>query len=252
MRVTFLGTGTSQGVPLINCQCPVCISENQKNKRLRCSVMVETGDNNILIDTSMDMRQQFLSYRFSRIDAVLYTHAHADHIFGMDELRRFNIIQNEIIPVYASGQTMEYLKRTFYYAFTENELRPGIPNIRGNIIDGPFQIGSSEIIPIPLNHGDERIYGFRIGAFAYCTDVNSIPEESYPLLKGLKVLVLTALRERKHPKHFSLNEAITEAKKINAEMTYFNHVSHILDHDTHNSYLDETMELAYDGLTVSI
>lgn len=252
MRVTFLGTGTSQGVPLINCDCPVCMSDNPKNKRLRCSIMVETGGKHILIDTSMDMRQQFLQYPFPKVDAVLFTHAHADHIFGLDELRRFNYLQKRIIPIYGNRETIERLKEIFNYAFNGEDIKYGLPNVIENIVDGNFSIGKIQIRPIKLLHGSETVLGFRFENFAYCTDVNQIPEESYPLLEGLDVLVIAALRETRHPKHFSVEEAIAESRKIRAKKTYFTHISHILDHEKHGSALPDGCAFAYDGLVLEL
>lgn len=214
--------------------------------------MLEVGQHYILIDTSTDLRAQMLRFPFERIDAVIYTHAHADHIFGLDELRRFNYLQKEIIPIYAAPPTMRLLERVFSYAFNDGPLRPGIPNICGYTIEGPFRYDSVEIIPIPIWHGSDKILGFRVGPFAYCSDVNGIPEESYPLLKDLDVLVLTALRERQHPKHYSLSEAVETARTVGARKTYFTHISHILDHDRHGKQLPPGMAFAYDGLTLEI
>ena len=252
MRITFLGTGTSQGVPIINCDCAVCRSDDPRNKRMRCSVMIETKGKHLLIDTSMDMRNQFLKFPFPKIDAVLFTHAHADHIFGLDELRRFNYLQKQIIPVYGNTQTIEHIRSIFRYAFTAPDFVPGIPNISAHIVEDAFRIDDVAIRPIPLLHGDDEIFGFRIGRFAYCTDVSRIPESSYDLLGDLDVLVLDALRERKHPKHFSLSEAVTEAQKIGAKQTYFTHMSHILDHKRHGALLPKNCAFAYDGLVLHL
>jgi len=252
MKITFLGTGTSQGVPIINCDCDVCKSDDPRNNRMRCSVMVETKGQYILIDTSMDMRNQFLRYPFPKIDAILFTHAHADHIFGLDELRRFNYLQKQIIPVYGNTQTIAQIRSIFGYAFTAPDFVPGIPNISAQIVEEEFQIKNIPIQPIPLMHGEEEILGFRIGKFAYCTDVNFIPESSYDLLKDLDILVLDALRERKHAKHFSLSEALEEAQKIDARQTYFTHMSHILDHRRHGAQLPKHCAFAYDGLVLQL
>ena len=252
MRVTFLGTGTSGGVPVIHCNCSVCRSLNPKNKRLRSSILIEAGGLNILVDTSPDLRQQLLRRPVERVDAVLYTHAHADHIFGLDELRRFNYLQKERIPAYANGSTAETLRSVFHYAFQTGALKPGVPNLSLTVIDKVFALSGIEITPIPLMHGEQEILGFRIGKFAYCTDVSRIPEKSYSLLKGLDVLVLDALREKAHPTHFSLEQALEQAAKINAKKTWFTHISHILDQDKHGQNLPENCAFAYDGLELEI
>ena len=252
MRITFLGTGTSGGVPVINCDCSVCQSDNPKNKRLRCSVMIEENDQRILIDTTPDLRQQLLTIPFPSIEAVLITHTHADHIFGMDELRRFNYIQKAPIPVYGNEQTINKLQKVFDYAFVKESWRQGVPSLIANVINGATEIGGVRIQPITLDHGNQRILGFRIGDFAYCTDVSHIPEESYPLLENLEVLVLDALREKSHPTHFCLSEAIGEAQKIKAKKSFFTHLSHILDHDVHGRKLPENCAFAYDGLVLDL
>ena len=252
MRVTFLGSGTSGGVPVISCSCDVCRSLNPKNKRLRSSILIEADGLNILVDTSPDLRQQLLRRPVERIDAVLYTHAHADHIFGLDELRRFNYLQKERIPAYANKSTAETLRSIFHYAFQSGALKPGVPNLSLEIIDRTFDISGVTIIPVPLLHGDQEILGFRIGTFAYCTDVSRIPKESYKLLEGLDVLVLDALREKPHPTHFSLEQALEQAARINAKKTWFTHISHILDHDKHGQNLPGSCAFAYDGLELNL
>lgn len=252
MQITFLGTGTSGGVPMINCDCAVCQSDNPKNKRLRCSVMVEENNQRILIDTTPDLRQQLLSHPFATIDAVLITHTHADHIFGMDELRRFNYIQKAPIPVYGNEQAIKKLQSIFDYAFVKESWKPGVPSLLANVLNGVADIGGIRVVPIPLDHGPQRILGFRIGGFAYCTDVSHIPEESYKLLGNLDVLVLDALREKEHPTHFTLQQAIAEAQKIKAKQTYFTHISHVLDHDVHGRQLPGNCAFAYDGLVLDL
>jgi phosphoribosyl 1,2-cyclic phosphate phosphodiesterase len=252
MKVTFLGTGTSHGIPVINCNCNVCLSKNPKNKRLRTSVLIEIEKTNILIDTSPDFRQQFLRKRINRIDAVLFTHVHADHTFGLDDLRRFCWIQKERIPIYGKQDSMEYMKNIFTYAFGVGELRYGVPNLKANNVSGEFQIGEIKILPIQLWHGKDIIYGYRINNFAYCTDVGKIPDHSYVDLENLDVLVLDALRQKPHPTHFSLNKAMKEAKKINAKKTYFTHMNHTIDHEEHGKSLPESMNFAYDGLEIKV
>jgi len=252
IKITFLGTGTSQGVPLINCSCPVCTSSDSRNKRMRTSITVSNGHTTILIDTTPDMRQQLLRYPVPAIDAVLYTHAHADHIYGIDDLRRFNVLQRSRIPVYGNKETLNRLTGLFDYAFGDGNLNFGVPNLRAIEVNGKFNVNDLSIEPIGLLHGEQTVLGFRIGDFAYCTDVNHIPQKSYSKLKGLKILVLDALREAEHPTHFSLAQAIEQAKHINAEKTYFIHMSHEIDHVKHSSFLPDRIAFTYDGLTLDL
>ncbi len=252
MKITFLGTGTSQGIPVINCECAVCKSNNPKNKRLRASVLVETESVTILIDTSPDFRQQLLRKKVKRIDAVLYTHVHADHIFGFDDLRRFNWLQKERIPIYGNTNSINHLADNFTYAFGTGDLMPGVPNLEANIINDSLTIGDLNIAPIPLMHGEQEIFGYRINDFAYCTDVSLIPESSYSLLSNLDAIVLDTLREKPHPTHLSLNQAIEIAKIVKAKQTYFTHMNHCIDHDIHGVSLPENIQLSYDGLEIEI
>jgi phosphoribosyl 1,2-cyclic phosphate phosphodiesterase len=252
LKITFLGTGTSQGVPILNCTCSVCTSGDPRNKRLRSSVSVQSEHTTILIDTTPDLRQQLLRNPITRLDAVLYTHAHADHIYGIDELRRFNQLQRERIPVYADPFTLSRLIHIFDYAFGNGQLSPGIPNLEGIEIRGVFQIGDFRVTPLRLMHGDLEILGFRIGDFAYCTDISKIPEATYELLTDLKVLVLDALRDAAHPTHFTVDEAVAEAEKISAQQTYFIHMSHRIDHGERSRSLPASIEFAYDGQTIEL
>ncbi len=252
MKITFLGTGTSQGVPIINCTCPVCTSEDPRNKRLRTSISIETDCTKLLIDTTPDLRQQLLKNPLNRLDGVLYTHAHADHIYGIDDLRRFNQLQRERIPVYAEPGTLKRLTTIFDYAFSDGQLRPGLPNFEPKKINGPFYINDLNVIPIKLFHGDQQILGFRIGGLAYCTDVSFIPEESYDLLKDLDVLILDALRENLHPTHFTVSQALEEVDKIEPARTYLIHMSHKIDHELRSKSLPKNVNFAYDGLTLDL
>jgi len=252
LKITFLGTGTSQGVPLINCHCPVCSSDDPHNKRLRTSVTVTNGQTTVLVDTTPDMRQQLLRNPVSAIDAVLFTHAHADHIYGIDDLRRFNILQRTRIPIYGNRETLGRLGELFDYAFGAGKLNLGVPNLEAHEVHGKFRVGDLMIRPVRLLHGKQPVLGFRIGDFAYCTDVSCIPKESYKKLTGLKVLVLDALREEEHPTHFSLEQAIAEAGAIGADRTYFIHMSHEIDHERHSRYLPDGVSFAYDGLIVEV
>ena len=252
MKITFLGTGTSQGVPIINCVCHVCTSPDPRNKRFRTSVSIQSSRTSILIDTTPDLRQQLLRNPLDRLDAVLYTHAHADHIYGIDDLRRFNQLQKERIPVYGNPETIGRITTIFDYAFGNGKLRPGLPNLEANSVEGPFFINDLKVIPIKLYHGNQKIIGFRIGKLAYCTDVSNFPAESYDLLKDLDVLILGALRETAHPTHFSVDQALEESEKINAANTYFIHMSHKIDHESRSQSLPDKVKFAYDGLTLEL
>jgi phosphoribosyl 1,2-cyclic phosphate phosphodiesterase len=247
-KVLFLGTGTSCGVPSILCACSVCTSDNPKNKRLRSSILITVGEKNILVDTATDLREQALRYRFSHVDAVLYTHAHADHVHGIDELRIFSYHGGTAIPCYGDDQTIETIHRQFPYIFiSESERESFIPRIITRVVRNPFDLFGQEIVPVPIQHGKQTILGYRIGPFAYLGDCNGIPKESQVLLEGLEILILDALRKDAHPTHFSLDQAIEAAERINARQTLFTHMAHQLDHDEVNKHLPANMALAYDG-----
>lgn len=253
MQVEILGSGTSMGVPVVGCDCDVCKSNDPKDKRTRTSVVVEQNGCRILIDTSADYRQQMLRAGLTDLDAVIYTHYHVDHILGMDDLRSLNILYRRSIPIYASQETMDVIKRVFAYTFSDKIYLSDVPKVVPNIIDSkPFMINGVKIIPIPLLHGNLSIFGFRIGNFAYCTDVSEIPESSYKLFQNLQVLVLGALRHKPHPTHFSIEEALHEAKRIGAMQTFFTHLSHSLFHSKTENELPENVHLAYDGLRLTI
>jgi phosphoribosyl 1,2-cyclic phosphate phosphodiesterase len=248
VNVTFLGTGTSTGVPVPTCRCDVCRSTDPKDARLRPSVLLRFEGATVLIDTSTDLRQQALREGLMDLDAVLFTHAHADHIFGLDDLRMFNWRRGGAIPVYGSPVTLAAIRRTFWYVFEDVEAGGGKPLLTLHEIGAPFTLAGRNVIPVPLHHGTLPILGYRIGAFAYLTDVSAIPESSYPLLAGLDVLVLSALRHRPHPTHLTLARALEEAARIGAARTYFTHVAHELSHAAVSATLPPGIELAYDGL----
>ncbi len=249
MEVIILGSGTSMGVPVAGCQCRVCTSDDPRDQRLRTSAYLNIDGVQLLIDTSVDYRQQMLIHNITYLDAVIYTHHHVDHILGLDDLRSFNIINKCTIPIYGREETLINLRRVFAYAFTGVPNVPGIPRLSLHRIDQrPFTIKGVPVIPVPLMHGKLPIFGYRIGDFAYCTDVNFIPEQSYQLLRNLKVLILDALRFKPHPTHFSVEEAVREAQKIGAEATYFTHISHNIAHAETEAKLPPGIHLAYDGL----
>ena len=255
VEVTFLGTGTSMGVPMIGCTCAVCTSTDPRDTRARPSILVRLASGAaILVDTSSDLRAQALRFKLTRIDAVLYTHSHADHILGLDELRRFNTLQKGPIPLYGDQRTLDDLRRIFSYAFRPVH-EPGheyVPLLVPFTLDGPLCVAGAEVRPVPVTHGVRPIYGYRFGRFAYLTDCSSIPEASWPLLEGLDVVVLDALRERAHASHFNVEQAVAAATRIGARQTYFTHMAHDLGHEATCARLPAGMALAYDGLTLSI
>lgn len=249
MKITFLGTGTSQGVPLIACKCEVCTSTNVKDKRLRSSIMVETSTTTIVIDTGPDFRQQMLREQVEQLDAVVFTHEHKDHIAGLDDVRAFNFINGKHIEVYATSRVQAAIKREFAYIFAEDKY-PGIPLINLNEIDlAPFQIKDIKLIPIEVMHYKMPVLGFRIADFTYITDAKSISEKEKEKMKGSKVLVLNALRREEHISHFTFQEAIDLAKELDVEQAYFTHISHQLGlHEQVSDELPSNIFLAYDGL----
>jgi phosphoribosyl 1,2-cyclic phosphate phosphodiesterase len=253
-RVTFLGTGTSHGVPMIGCTCATCRSTDPRDRRLRPSIHLDVpGRASILVDTSTDLRQQALASGITKVDAVLYTHAHADHILGLDELRRFNMIQKTTIPCYADAPTWDALKRTFFYVFDGMARQGGgVPQLEPREIDGPFDVAGIHVQPVPLLHGRLPILGFRFGTFAYLTDCSAIPDASWPLIEHIDTLVIDALRDKPHATHFSVSEALEAAARIAPRRTYFTHMAHDLPHAATCARLPRGVELAYDGLTLDI
>jgi phosphoribosyl 1,2-cyclic phosphate phosphodiesterase len=264
LKITLLGTGTSHGVPAIGCDCDVCRSPDPRDRRTRPSILIEleadgaagtrrgaAHTTNILVDTSTDLREQALARHVRRVDAILFTHSHADHIFGLDDVRRFNQMQRAPIPCYGDESTLADLRRMFAYVFDPPPIvAGGVPQLTLARIAGPFTFGGPEIVPVPLLHGPRSILGFRIGAFAYLTDCSAIPDASWPLLAGVRVLVLDALRERPHPTHFSVAEALAVVERLGPERAYFTHICHDLPHAATCARLPSGVELAYDGLVL--
>ena len=250
-KVTFLGTGTSQGIPMIACDCTVCKSTDERDKRLRVSIHVEIGGKSFIIDTGPDFRQQVLRAGIKRLDAVLYTHEHKDHTAGMDDVRGFNYHQQATIPLYARAQVIEQLKREFAYAFGENKY-PGAPEIDVYEIDGtPFTVQGIAIQPIFVKHYYLDVLGFRFGNFAYVTDANAITPEEQDKLRGLDVLVINALRKTTHVSHFTLAEALEVIADLQPKQAYITHISHQMGlHATVNKELPPNVSLAHDGLVL--
>lgn len=253
MRLVILGCGTSTGVPVIGCHCEVCSSDAKENRRTRSSLLIESNNRNILIDTTTDLRTQALSNGLERVDAVLYTHAHADHIHGIDDLRAFNLAAgNRAIPCYGSTETIGRIKRIFEYIFRKDGKDGWKPNLTTTEINGPFDLFGDAVVPIEIMHGDAVILGYRIGKFAYLTDCSAIPAGSVAKLKGLEVLILGALRHKPHPTHFSIDEAIEASRAVGPKRTIFTHLGHNLDYAKDNHALPEGFELAFDGMAIEL
>lgn len=253
IKVRFLGTGTSQGIPMIGCTCTVCQSSDTRDKRLRVSVFLEALGKNIIIDTGPDFRQQVLEAGFSQLDAILYTHEHKDHIAGMDDVRGFNFVMKRSIPIYGMPRVLNQIKKEFYYAFEENKY-PGVPEVEPIEINArAFYLGDLRIQPIPVKHYQLDILGYRIGDFTYITDANAIPETSMDLIRGSKVLVLNALRTTPHISHFTLDQALDIIAEIQPEQAYLTHLSHQMGlHAQVQAELPKGVYLAYDGLNLTL
>lgn len=251
MKVTFLGTGTSQGVPPIGCTCEVCSSSNQRDKRLRCSIHVEVDGLSIVIDAGPDFRYQMIRAGINKLDALIFTHEHRDHTGGLDDIRPFNYLQGKPLPVYLSQRVFQTLQKQYDYIFAEKKY-PGIPEIDFHIIDNqPFSIGHVDIIPIEVLHYRLPVQGFRMADFTYITDANYIHPAEMEKAKGSRHLVLNALRNEPHISHFTLAEAVQHAQLIGAENTWFTHMSHQIGlHEDVNRALPEGMALAWDGLVL--
>lgn len=253
MKLTFLGTGTSQGIPIVGSNHPVCLSENLKDKRLRTAALINWEDCYIAIDCGPDFRQQYLKHPVPHLNAILFTHEHADHTAGIDDIRPFFFKQGAI-DVYGQQRLLDSLERRFDYIFCEHDKYPGAPSVKKHSVDTkPFKIGGKLIIPIKANHNLIEVLGYRIGDFAYFTDVKSFDETALEQLHGVKTLVLNALRIEPHHSHLSLEEAIEMAQKIGAKNTYFTHISHLLGfHDQVSKNLPKGIHLAYDNLTIEV
>ncbi len=253
--VTVLGSATSMGVPTIGCECAVCQSNDPRDRRTRPSVMIEWAANRIMIDSGPDFREQAVREGIKRLDAVLYTHGHADHILGLDDLRPLTyprVTGGGRLPLYARPDTAEILRSVFKYIFDDNYKYGGIARVELREISGPFELLDLPVIPVPVLHGDAEIFGYRIGRFAYLTDFSAVPDRSIEMLQGVEVVFLDALRHEPHPTHSTVANSVKVAEQIGAAQTYFTHMSHDLAHEATNQMLPPGVQLAYDGLRVVI
>jgi len=255
MRITFLGTGTSAGVPVIQCNCPVCTSADRRNRRWRSSLYVEAGGQHLIIDACTDFREQALAFRVPRVDAVLVTHAHADHVFGLDDIRRYNTLQDAIIPVYAAAPTIADLRRIFNYVTTAaNPAGLWRPRLDFRVRDAPFEIGAVRVTPLPVRHGHAPTFGFRIDAdgrsLGYVPDCHEMPPDTEAAFQGMDTMILDTLRVKLHPTHLSLPESTTLLQRLGAARSFLTHIGHELDHAAAEAALPPDIRVAYDGLTV--
>lgn len=253
LHIQFLGTGTSTGIPMIGCDCTVCTSKNPKDNRLRSSILVQSNKTSLIVDTTPDFRFQMLRTHTRRLDAVLFTHPHKDHMAGLDDIRAFNFFSQKAMDIYANSLTEEAVKRDFYYAFADKKY-PGVPELNLITIDeNPFVIGDIPVQPILVYHHKMPVFGFRFGDFTYITDANRIEEDQKALIRGSKILVLNALRKEAHISHFTLQEAVDLANELDIPEVYFTHISHQLGlHETINQELPPHIQLAYDGLELRL
>lgn len=251
MKITILGSGTSTGVPMVGCNCPVCCSSDPSDRRSRASLLINHQGYSILVDTSTDLRMQMLAQKVDKIDGILFTHAHADHVNGIDDLRGFHFLHHRVIPCYGSKATMARLQSGFRYIFTQDEGATHPPLIEPVTIDGPFDLFGLRIIPIPLEHGLGVSHGYRIGPFAYLTDCSGIPPSSNLLLQGVQTIVIDGLRWSPHPFHFNIENAIAAARTMGATRTILTHLTHEVFH-AESSRLPQGVEFAWDGMSFEL
>jgi len=253
IQITVLGSGTSSGVPTIGCTCAVCASLDPRDKRLRPSILIRYDGHTVLVDTTPDFRAQALRAGIERIDAILYTHSHADHILGLDDVRPLNYRQRQAIPIYAKEETLAVIRRVFQYAFDDAPTESSIPRLNLNTIDGePFDLFGMQFTPIRLLHGKNEILGFRFGSAAYLTDHSEIPNDSKSKLQDLDVLFLDALRHRPHPTHSTVERSLGWVKELNPRRAYFTHICHDLAHESTEAAFPSHVHLAYDGLQIEV
>lgn len=252
LKITFLGTGTSHGIPVIACQCPVCTSPDPRNQRMRCSILLEYGEARVLVDTPPELRLQAIRAGLTRLDAVLFTHSHADHIFGLDDVRRFNDLQGGALPCYADEATLDDLERIFRYVFVPTQRGGGKPRLELRPLNGAFDLFGLTVRPLTVLHGQLLITAYRFGEVAYVTDVSFLPEEAEAQLRGLDLLILDALRFRPHSTHFSIPQALEVVERLQPRRALFTHLCHDVDHETVSAMLPQGVGLAYDGLVVEV
>jgi len=252
LLIKFLGTGTSHGIPVVGCNCKTCTSNNPKNSRMRSSIFIEVNNTDILIDTSPEARLQMLANDITNIDLVLFTHAHADHIMGFDDIRVINWLTGESVPCYGNKETMDKIKNIFDYIFDPYQIGGGIPQVTLNPIKSKFEFNNISIIPLKVKHGELDVLGYKIKNMAYITDCSYIPDSTFKKLKNIDLLIIDALRLKEHPTHMNLEEAIEVVKKINPKKAYFTHISHEMEHEYTNKKLPVNLELAYDKLVVKL
>lgn len=256
LEIIMLGSGTSNGVPVIACDCPVCTSAHPRNRRMRPSLALhwrhEELERTVLVDVGPEFRLQALAAGLRRLDAVLFTHSHADHIFGLDDVRAFNFLQGESIPCYGSKATLATIRRSFAYVFEETQEGGGKPSLELLPVSKPFELLGRRVVPVPVLHGALEVYGYRLGGFAYVTDCSVIPESSFELLAGVEVLILDALRYDPHPTHFTVDQALAAARRIGARRTVFTHMNHDIDYEHPQVALPPGVEFGYDGLRLEL
>jgi phosphoribosyl 1,2-cyclic phosphate phosphodiesterase len=252
LQLTVLGSGTSMGVPTLGCHCDVCQSNDPRDQRTRPSLLLAYNGHNVVIDTSPDFRAQAIREKIERLDAVIYTHGHADHILGLDDIRPFNLKQGGVIPVYASADTQTTLQKQFAYVFDGAPTESSVPGVQMHTITGPFDLFGLEFTPVAANHGKQPVLGFRFGAAAYLTDFSSVPEESKKLLTGLDDFILDALRYRPHPMHSNVEQSLALVAELKPKRAWFTHICHDLGHIDANAKLPEGVQLAYDGLKFEV
>lgn len=252
LRLTILGSGTSMGVPTLGCHCTVCASKDPFDKRTRPSVLLAYGGRNVVIDTTPDFRYQAMRAGMERLDAVVYTHGHADHVLGLDDVRPFNLKQKAAIPVYAAEDTLAVLRRQFSYIFDDAPTDSVVPGVELHAITGPFNLFGTRIVPVPALHGEQPVLGFRFGKAAYLTDFIRVPDQSKELLRGLDDLILDALRYAPHPMHSNVEQSLALARELKPKRTWFTHICHDLGHAETNARLPQDVRLAYDGLQIEM